>query len=171
MNTFLCQHCQTSVPDSAMVCRGCGAEVVHGASRGERALVGVGFVVAAIFIAGVVLRVVGIAHGAPPLPPPKAEDGLLFPRCVDDSGHHSVHPGNPRCAPILAFAGSLLQELPASINKHRGRRRFVSRNALTSNDLEASPATSISHEPKIGPHLRGWHRWADAGVLAASSWI
>ena len=61
-----------------MVCRGCGAEVVHGASRGERALVGVGFVVAAIFIAGVVLRVVGIAHGAPPLPPPKAEDGLLF---------------------------------------------------------------------------------------------
>jgi predicted nucleic acid-binding Zn ribbon protein len=77
MNMLLCPHCQTPVPESAMVCRGCGAEIVHGASRGQRALIGVAFVIGAMLVAAVVLRALGIAHGAPALPPPKAEDGLL----------------------------------------------------------------------------------------------
>jgi predicted nucleic acid-binding Zn ribbon protein len=77
VNTLLCPHCQTPVSDSAKVCRGCGAEIVRGASRRERALIGAMFVVGAILVAAVVLRALGIAHGAPPLPPPKAEDGFL----------------------------------------------------------------------------------------------
>jgi predicted nucleic acid-binding Zn ribbon protein len=76
MNMLLCPHCQTPVPDSAMVCRGCGAEIVHGASRSQRALIGIMFVFGAVFVAAVVLRVFEIARGAPPLPPPKAEDGF-----------------------------------------------------------------------------------------------
>jgi hypothetical protein len=77
MNMLLCPHCQTPAPDSAMVCRGCGAEVIRGASRRERALIGVAFVIAAILIGTVGLRALEIARGAPPLPPPKAEDGFL----------------------------------------------------------------------------------------------
>ena len=76
MNLLLCPHCQTPVPDSAMVCRGCGDEIVHGASRGQRALIGVMFVFASMFMTAVLLRVLEIAHGAPPLPPPKAEYGF-----------------------------------------------------------------------------------------------
>lgn len=34
------------------------------------------FVFAAVFVAGVVLRVLEIAHGAPPLPDPKPEYGF-----------------------------------------------------------------------------------------------
>ena len=60
-----------------MVCRGCGAEIVRGASRRERALIGAMFVIAAMLIGVVVLRVLQTAHGALPLPPPKAEDGFL----------------------------------------------------------------------------------------------
>jgi hypothetical protein len=60
-----------------MVCRGCGAEVVRGASRRERALIGAMFVIAAMLIGAVVLRALEIAHGAPPLRPPRAEDGFL----------------------------------------------------------------------------------------------
>jgi len=77
MNMLLCPHCQTPAPDSAMVCHGCGAEIVRGASRRERVLIGVAFVVAAMLVGGVVLRAFEIAHGAPPLAPPKAEDGFL----------------------------------------------------------------------------------------------
>jgi hypothetical protein len=49
-----------------------------GPSRRQRALIGTMFVFAAVFVAGVLLRVLEIARGAPPLPVPKAEDGLLF---------------------------------------------------------------------------------------------
>ncbi len=76
MNMLLCPHCRTPVPDSAMVCGGCGAEIVHGASRGQRALIGIMFVFVAMFAAAVLLRVLEIARGASPLPPPKAEDGF-----------------------------------------------------------------------------------------------
>jgi hypothetical protein len=47
-----------------MVCRGCGAEIVHGPSRRERALIGVLFVIAAMFPGGVLLRVLEMARGA-----------------------------------------------------------------------------------------------------------
>jgi predicted nucleic acid-binding Zn ribbon protein len=74
---LLCPHCQTPVPDSAMVCRGCGAEIVRGASRRERALTGVAFVMAAMLVGAVVLRALEISRGAPALSPPKAEEGFL----------------------------------------------------------------------------------------------
>jgi predicted nucleic acid-binding Zn ribbon protein len=77
MNMLLCPHCQTPVPDSATVCRGCGAEIVRGASRGQRALIGVAFVIAAMLVGAVVLCALEIVRGAPPLPAPKAEDGFL----------------------------------------------------------------------------------------------
>jgi hypothetical protein len=77
MKLLLCPHCQTPTSDKASVCRGCGAEIVRGASRRERALIGAMFVIAAMLIGVVVLRVLQTAHGALPLPPPKAEDGFL----------------------------------------------------------------------------------------------
>ena len=76
MNTLLCPHCQTPTSDKASVCRGCGAEIVRGASRRERALIGAMFVIAAMLIGAVVWRALEVAHGAPPLPPPKAEYGF-----------------------------------------------------------------------------------------------
>jgi hypothetical protein len=76
MNMLLCPHCQTPVPGGAMVCRGCGAEIVHGPSRRQQALIGIIFVFAGVLVAAVALRVLEIAHGAPPLPPPKAEYGF-----------------------------------------------------------------------------------------------
>jgi predicted nucleic acid-binding Zn ribbon protein len=77
MSLLLCPHCKTPVFDRARVCSGCGAEVVRGASRRERALIGAIFVIASMLIGAVVLRALEIAGGAPPLPPPKAEDGFL----------------------------------------------------------------------------------------------
>jgi hypothetical protein len=59
-----------------MVCRGCGAEIVRGANRRERALIGVMFVIAAMFVTAVLLRVLEIARGVPPLPFPKPEYGF-----------------------------------------------------------------------------------------------
>jgi hypothetical protein len=59
-----------------MVCRGCGAEIVRGANRRERLLTGVVCVIAAMFVAVVLLRVLEITRGAPPLPFPKAEYGF-----------------------------------------------------------------------------------------------
>jgi hypothetical protein len=77
VSTLLCPHCQTPTSDKASVCRGCGAEIVRGASRREGLLIGVGFVITAIFLTGVLLRVVEIASGASPLPAPKAEYGFF----------------------------------------------------------------------------------------------
>ena len=65
-----------------MVCRGCGAEIIRGASRRERALIGVAFVIAAMLVGAVVLRALEIACGAPPLPAPKAEYGFLLSLAV-----------------------------------------------------------------------------------------
>src|SRR6266849_1377145 len=78
MNTLACPHCQTSVSEDSRVCRGCGAEIVHGASRRERSLIGVMFVMAAMLITVVLFRSLEIMRGAPPLSAPKAEDGFLF---------------------------------------------------------------------------------------------
>jgi predicted nucleic acid-binding Zn ribbon protein len=78
MKVLACPHCQTPVSDRAPVCSGCGAEVVRGASRRERSLIGVVFVIAAILITGLLFRGLEIARGALPLSSPKAEDGFLF---------------------------------------------------------------------------------------------
>ena len=56
---------------------GCGAEIVRGLNRRERSFVGLSFVALAILIGVVISRALEIAHGAPVLPPPKAEDGLF----------------------------------------------------------------------------------------------
>lgn len=64
--------------DRASVCTGCGAEIVHGATRRERSLIGVVFVIAAMLIAVALLRVFEIARGISALPSPKAEDGFLL---------------------------------------------------------------------------------------------
>jgi predicted nucleic acid-binding Zn ribbon protein len=77
MKAVACPHCQTPVSDGARVCSGCGAEVVRGATRRERFLVGVGFAVAAFLILTVVLRMFQIERGSLLLPSPKA-DGALF---------------------------------------------------------------------------------------------
>jgi len=80
MKALVCPHCQTPVSDRARVCSGCGAEVVRGASRRERSLTGLGFVIAAMLVAVVLFRALEIVRGAPPLSSPRAEDGFLF--CV-----------------------------------------------------------------------------------------
>lgn len=73
----MCPHCHKQVPESASVCTGCGAEIVHGLNRRERSFVGLSFVVVAILIFGIFLRGYEIANGHPFLRSPKAEDGLL----------------------------------------------------------------------------------------------
>lgn len=40
MKTLVCPHCGTHVPEHATVCVGCGAEIVHGATRKERSSAG-----------------------------------------------------------------------------------------------------------------------------------
>lgn len=78
MKALACPHCQTPVSDGVRVCRGCGAEIIRGANRRERLLIGVTFVIAAMLIGVVLFRALEIARGAPPLAPAKAEDGVLF---------------------------------------------------------------------------------------------
>jgi hypothetical protein len=51
---------------------------VRGASRRERSLIGVVFVIAAMLVAVVLFRSLEIMRGAPPLSSPRAEDGFLF---------------------------------------------------------------------------------------------
>lgn len=75
---LVCPHCQTHVPHRASVCTGCGAEVVRGASRRERASLGMVFVGVAILLLIVALRTLEIARGSPPLPSPKSDSAFLF---------------------------------------------------------------------------------------------
>jgi predicted nucleic acid-binding Zn ribbon protein len=77
VKTLVCPHCHTQVPESASVCTGCGAEIVHGLNRRKRSFVGLSFVVVALLIGVVIWRALEIAHGAPVLPSPKAEDGFF----------------------------------------------------------------------------------------------
>lgn len=78
MNTLVCPHCDSKVSERAHVCAGCGAEIVRGATRKERSLVGVVFVLAAIVIATVVLRALEIGQGVMPLPDPRSDSALLY---------------------------------------------------------------------------------------------
>jgi hypothetical protein len=63
---LVCPDCQTVVNPNASVCAGCGAEIVRGASRKERATAGcissiIG-VLAAFAVLGLVLRSVRISN-------------------------------------------------------------------------------------------------------------
>ena len=57
MEPLRCPHCHTNVDARASVCAGCGAEIVRGASRNERATAGCLFslagLVLSLFIVGV----------------------------------------------------------------------------------------------------------------------
>jgi predicted nucleic acid-binding Zn ribbon protein len=77
MKALLCPHCQTPAFDGARVCRGCGAEIVRGATRRERFFSGVIFAVAAFLILTVVLRMFQIERGSLLLPSPKSESALF----------------------------------------------------------------------------------------------
>lgn len=78
MKALVCLHCHTRIAETASVCPSCGAEVVRGATRRERALVGLAFVIAAIPVLAITLRALEIARGAPPFPSPKDDAALLY---------------------------------------------------------------------------------------------
>ncbi len=65
MKEFVCPHCHTRVSETASVCAGCGAEVVRGLTKRERAVVGLISVGVAVLIAVVILRVLEVLHGSP----------------------------------------------------------------------------------------------------------
>jgi hypothetical protein len=78
VKALVCPHCHTRIAEAASICRGCGAEVVRGATRRERALIGLAFVIAAIPVLAIILRALEIARGVPPLPSPKDDAALLY---------------------------------------------------------------------------------------------
>lgn len=78
MKTLVCPHCKTDVSDRARMCAGCGAEIVRGASRRERAWIGLAFAVLAVPLLGLILRALEIARGTPPFPAPRSEATLFF---------------------------------------------------------------------------------------------
>jgi hypothetical protein len=78
VKTLVCPHCDSTVSGRARVCTGCGAEIVRGATRRERSLIGIAFVVAGIVIATVALRAVEIGQGAMPLPDPRSDSAFLY---------------------------------------------------------------------------------------------
>jgi hypothetical protein len=77
VKTLLCPHRRTCVLENASVCAGCGADILHGLSRGQRSVVGFAFVGAAILIFAIFMHAYEIAYGHSFLRFPKAEDGLL----------------------------------------------------------------------------------------------
>ena len=58
MEPLQCPHCRTNVDVRASVCAGCGAEVVRGASRNERAAAGCLFSIAGLVLSLFVLGAV-----------------------------------------------------------------------------------------------------------------
>ena len=78
MKKLVCPHCTSQVPEHANVCVGCGAEVVRGATRGERSTVGVVFAGLATFSVVVAMRVVEIKYGSLPVPPPNSDKALFY---------------------------------------------------------------------------------------------
>ena len=78
MKALICPHCDSKVSETAHVCAGCGAEIVRGATRRERSLVGVAFVIVAILLAIVVSRAVEIGRGSLPIPDPRSDTAFLY---------------------------------------------------------------------------------------------
>jgi predicted nucleic acid-binding Zn ribbon protein len=78
MKTLVCPHCQTQVPEGAIVCVGCGAEVVRGATRRQRAWMGLVFAVVAVPLLGMILRAWEIGHGTSLFPATGSNTALFF---------------------------------------------------------------------------------------------
>jgi excisionase family DNA binding protein len=119
MKSLVCPHCQTPVSDRARVCSGCGAEVVRGATRRERFLVGVVFAVAAFLILTVVLRMFQIERGSLLLPSPKAERSALHFSWFNWTAGFLLRDRKARCSLSSPISGSLLPRLSTSVADHR----------------------------------------------------
>ncbi|MEO8350233.1 MAG: hypothetical protein ABI680_00790 [Chthoniobacteraceae bacterium] len=78
MKALICPHRDSKVSGSACVCARCGAEIVRGATRKERSLVGIAFVLATIFAAIVVSQAFEIGRGSLPLPDPRSDSAFLY---------------------------------------------------------------------------------------------
>jgi ribosomal protein L40E len=61
MKTLVCPHCDTEVSERAHVCRGCGAEIIRGATRNEQATGG-----CALSTVALVLCLIAIGFAKPP---------------------------------------------------------------------------------------------------------
>jgi len=72
MKKLLCPHCRSEVSEGAHVCAGCGAELLHGATKRERAHYGCAF--AAFALLGGVWVIGAFFH-----PSPSSETALLVP--------------------------------------------------------------------------------------------
>ena len=71
MKSLVCPHCRTAMPDDVSVCTGCGAEIVRGATRRERAGAGCATATIALIVA---LAIVGMR----PLPETGSNEGFLL---------------------------------------------------------------------------------------------
>ncbi len=94
------QYFGTQVPESASVCTGCGAEIVHGLNRRERSFVGLSFVMVALLIGVVIWRALEIAHGAPVLNRPSRSSVLRWKELR---------------SPLVAFTSAILPLVSTSI--------------------------------------------------------
>jgi predicted nucleic acid-binding Zn ribbon protein len=71
MKTLVCPHCGTQVPAQASVCVGCGAEIVRGATRQERASAGCVVALLALFVTMIVV-------GMKQMPDPRSDAAFLL---------------------------------------------------------------------------------------------
>ena len=78
MKRLVCPHCTSQVPESANVCVGCGAEVVRGATRAERSIIGLVFAGLAIFVVVMAMHVIKITRCSLPVPPPDSQEALFY---------------------------------------------------------------------------------------------
>ena len=77
VKTLVCPHCQTNVPERASVCTGCGAEIVRGTTRRERAGIGCLFALGAIPVFALIFGVLQM-RGAIPRPEAREPEALFF---------------------------------------------------------------------------------------------
>lgn len=77
VNSLVCPHCQTGVPDRAGVCTGCGAEIIRGTTGRERGCIGLVFALAAIPVFALIFRALQL-RGAVPVPDARNPAALLF---------------------------------------------------------------------------------------------
>jgi hypothetical protein len=77
VKTLVCPHCVSQVSADAHVCARCGAEIVRGATRLERRLVGVLFAIGAFVVGAWFLQIWGSIQSSSLLPRPDS-DAAIF---------------------------------------------------------------------------------------------